>query len=37
MEPSHLVMLNVEYNEELFSKPPLIAAGPDAWKAKAAR
>ena len=33
----HLVMLNVEYNEELFSNAPTIAAGPDAWKAKAAR
>ena len=27
-----LVMLNVDYNDELFSKPPSLAAGPDAWK-----
>ena len=26
------IQINVEYNEEIFIKPPLIAAGPEAWK-----
>jgi len=30
-----VVQLNVSYEEELFSRPPSIAAGADAWKAKA--
>ena len=25
-------ILNMDSNEELFSKPPSLAAGPDAWK-----
>jgi hypothetical protein len=32
---SVVVQLNVSYNEELFSRPPLIAAGPEAWKPRA--
>jgi hypothetical protein len=31
------VQLNVEYDEELFSKPPSIAAGPEAWRVKKSR
>jgi hypothetical protein len=28
------VQLNVDYDQELFSKPPSIAAGPEAWRVK---
>jgi hypothetical protein len=29
-----IVELNVNYDEELFAKPPSIAAGPEAWRVK---
>lgn len=29
-----VVRLNVDYDEELFSKPPSIAAGPEAWRVR---
>jgi len=32
-----VVQLSVDYNEKLFSKPPSIASGPDAWKATVLR
>jgi len=32
---SVVVELNVSYDEKLFSRPPSIAAGPDAWKTTA--
>jgi len=31
------VQLNVNYDEGLFSKPPSIAAGPEAWRVKKSR